>query len=269
MSARKILICLLVIFAFFSAHIVADESNLTPEEMKQFLLTAKITKSEEIGQGKTHPWKLTLTDGTLTHKAAFQSVDISKPVMQFANGTSELNFKDSYRYDIAAYELAVLLGLGDMMPVTVARVWEQQRGALSWWLPVMMDESTRLEKRLHPPDREAWNRQVYKMQVFAQLVYDADRNTGNVLISQEWKVWMIDFSRAFRLYEKLQDPTVLKHCDRQLLEHLKSLKTDDVYEHARPNLTKGEVHALMVRRDLLVKHFEDLIAEKGETEVLY
>ena len=34
----------------------------------------------------------------------------------------------------AAFGLAELLGLDDMMPVTVERRWNGKRGALSWWL---------------------------------------------------------------------------------------------------------------------------------------
>ena len=47
----------------------------------------------------------------------------TKPTMQLASGT-ELNFVDSYKYNIAAYQLAELLGLDDMVPVYVERKWK-------------------------------------------------------------------------------------------------------------------------------------------------
>ena len=47
----------------------------------------------------------------------------TKPTMQLASGT-ELNFVDSYKYNIAAYRLAELLGIDDMLPVYVERKWE-------------------------------------------------------------------------------------------------------------------------------------------------
>jgi hypothetical protein len=34
-------------------------------------------------------------------------------------------------------------------------------------------------------------------------------------------------------------------------------------------LTKQEVQAVMTRRDKIVDHFQKLIAEKGESEILY
>ena len=35
---------------------------------------------------------------------------------------------------------------------------------------------------------------MYRMRLFAQLIADTDRNTGNVLITSDWKLWMIDFT---------------------------------------------------------------------------
>src|SRR2546426_325644 len=91
--------------------------------MKQFLLNAKVVQSKHTGKGITSPWRLTLRDGTVTHDGGFQSVDEHKARMEFANGTVELNFVDSYKYNIAAYALAELLGVDDMLPVYVERKW--------------------------------------------------------------------------------------------------------------------------------------------------
>ena len=47
---------------------------------------------------------------------------------------------------------------------------------------------------------------MYKIRVFDQLVYDTDPNLTNVLIGEDWKIWRIDFSRAFRLDKNLKKP---------------------------------------------------------------
>src|SRR5438309_2180376 len=122
----------------------ADESTLTNEQIKQFLLTAKVIKSKQSGKGITSPWRLTLSDGTVTHDASFQAVDEHKTSSQFSSGRTELNFVDSYKFNIAAYVLAELLGIEDMMPVYVERQWRGNSGSLSWWLPVQDRKSTRL-----------------------------------------------------------------------------------------------------------------------------
>jgi hypothetical protein len=246
-----------------------NEPNLTEEQKLEFLRTAKVMDSHQIGKGITNPWRLTLSDGTLTHDAAFQAVDERKNVMQFAHGQTELNFKDSYHFDIAAYEVAKLVGLGDMMPPTVERKWNGNSGALSWWIPWKWDEEMRVKEGAHPPDVEAWNKQMYRKRVFAQLVYDSDPNLTNLLITEDWKIWMIDFTRAFRQQHDLRNPEDLVKCDRQLLEKLRQLNATEVQEKTAGHLTKGEVQAVMARRDKIVKLFETLIAKHGEGAVLY
>jgi len=249
--------------------VAADEPTLTKEQIKQFLLTAKVVGSKEAKKGVTGTVRLTLSDGTVTHDASFQGIDEHKPVKQLAQGT-ELNFVDSYKYNIAAYGLAELLGIDDMLPVYVERKWKGDTGSLSWWLPVKMDEAERHKQKLTAPDAEAWNNQMYKIRVFDELVSDNDPNLTNVLIGEDWKLWRIDFSRAFRLNKDPKDASKeLVKCDRHLLEKLKALDVNAVTEKTSHYLTKDEVKALMARRDKIVAQFQKLIAEKGENEVLY
>src|SRR6202047_3106327 len=248
--------------------VAADEPTLTKEQIKQFLLTAKVVKSQRSKKGITNPWRLTLTDGTVTHDASFQTIDEHKATMQLASGT-ELGFVDSYKYNIAAYQLAELLGIDDMLPVYVERKWEGNLGSLSWWLPVKMDEVERHKQKLTAPDADAWNNQMYKVRVLDQLVYDTDPNLTNVLIGENWKIWRIDFTRAFRLNKDLKDPKDLVRCDRQLFEKLKALDANALTEKTTHYLTKDEVKAVMARRDKIVAQFQKMIAEKGENEVLY
>jgi len=189
--------------------------------------------------------------------------------MQLASGT-ELGFVDSYKYNIAAYQLAELLGLDDMVPVYVERKWKGDAGSVSWWLPVMMDEATRVKQKVEVPNPEAWDRQMYKIRVLDSLVYDSDPNLTNVLIGKDWTIYRIDFTRAFRLHKDLKDPNAnLVRCDRQLLEKLKALDANALAERTKHYLTKDELKAVMTRRDKIVEHFQQLIAEKGETQVLY
>lgn len=246
-----------------------NEPKLTEEQQKTFLLNAQIVGSKQLGKGITHPWRLTLTDGEITHDAAFQPVDEHEQARQFEDGHTEYNFVDSYHYDIAGYELAKLVGMSDMIPVYVERVWNGQKGALSWWIPWKWDNLMLRKQKLSPPDGDAWNKQMYKVRVFDQLVYDTDPNLTNVLITADWKIWRIDFSRAFRLYLNLQAPADLVKCDRNLLEKLRELNAEEVMEKTKPHLNKGEVQALMARRDKIVAHFQQLIAQKGEGAVLY
>jgi hypothetical protein len=189
--------------------------------------------------------------------------------MQFANGTVELNFVDSYKYNVAAYIVAELVGMDDMVPVYVERKWKGQTGSISWWLPVKMDEADRIKQKVSAPDTDAWNKQMYKIRVFDELVYDNDPNLTNVLITEDWKIWRVDFSRSFRLFKDVKDPKNLVRCDRRLLEKLKALNEAELKQKTKNYLTDPEVQAVMARRDKIVAYFQKLVAEKGENEVLY
>jgi hypothetical protein len=246
----------------------SDEPTLSKEQIKEFLLTAKVVNSKRSNIGITNPWRLTLTNGTVTHDASFQAIEEHKATMQLASGT-ELGFVDSYKYNIAAYELAELLGIDDLLPVYVERKWQGNPGSLSWWLPVRMDEVQRHKQKLTAPDADAWNNQMYKVRVFDQLVGDTDINLTNVLIGADWKIWRVDFTRAFRRSKDLKDPKDLVRCDRQLFEKLKTLDANELTEKTKHYLTKDEVKAVMARRERIVEQFQKLISEKGENEVLY
>jgi len=219
----------------------------------------------------THPSRLTLSDGTITHDASFQTIDEHKGEMKLESGRVELNFVDSYRYNVTAYQLAELIGLDDLLPVYVERKWQGKTGSLSWWLPVKMDEADRVQKKIAVPDSDLdkWNQQMYRVRVFDELVYDTDPNLTNVLIGEDWTVWRIDFSRAFRTNKDLRFRKNLVKCDRQLFEKLKHLKADELAEKTKRYLNKSEVNGVMLRRDKIVATFQTLISEQGENEVLY
>ena len=267
-QGRKLLVAALVCFLCSSVARAADETVLTKEQIENFLVNAKVVGSKQAGKGITGTWRLTLSDGTTTHDASFQAINETKPTMQLATGT-ELGFVDSYRYNIAAFRLAEMLGLDDIVPVYVERKWKGDSGSLSWWLPVKMDEKERVAQKIAVPDPDAWNNQMYRIRVLDQLVYDSDANLTNVLITDDWKIWRIDFTRAFRLHKELKSEADLTHCDRQLFAKLKALNQDELLDKTKHYLNKDEVKALMVRRDKIVDVFQKLIAQKGENEVLY
>lgn len=251
----------------------APTATLSRAEIRDFLLTAKVTRSRDIGKGVTSPKRLTLTDGTITHDAAFQAVDERQSLASLSGGgraaTVEMNFVDSYRYNLGAYGLSQLLGLEEMMPVHVERRWNGKIGSLSWWVDTLMEEGERLKKKVQPPDATDWNHQMYRMRVFAALTRDTDRNTGNVLITHQWKVMMIDFTRAFRLQTDLRYPEDLTRIDRALLPRLEALTKDGIKQAVDDKLTGPEIDAVLKRRDAVVGHFRKLIANLGEAAVLY
>ena len=272
-GALLVVALLLPLPTFAQSSTAPASDSLTRPQMREFLLTAKVTRSRDIGKGVTSPKRLTLSNGTLTHDAAFQAVDERQTVASLAGGgrsaVIEMNFVDSYRYNLAAEAIAELLDLEYMMPVHVERRWNGKKGSLSWWVDTMMEEGERLKKKIQPPNATDWNHQMYRMRVFAALTRDTDRNVGNVLITHDWKVIMIDFTRAFRLQTELLYGKDLAQIDRALLPRLEALTRDGVKQAVDDQLTALEIDALMKRRDVIVAHFKKLIADLGEKAVLY
>lgn len=80
---------------------------------------------------------------------------------------------------------------------------------------------------------------------------------------------MIDFSRAFRTQETLLKPQNLVRCDRKLLARMRALDQNALQSKLKPYLTDTEIAALLVRREKIVKLFDEQIARNGEAAVLF
>jgi hypothetical protein len=243
-------------------------TQLTPSEMETFLLKARILDVHDAGSGVTGSQRVKLSDGKITHDAHVQTVDISKPVFD-AGGHTELNFKDSYRYNIAGYRLARLLGI-DTVPMSVERNVNGKAAAVTWWVDdFQMDEKERVKKKTAGPNALRTSNQILLMRIWDELIQNRDRNQGNILWTTDWTLWMIDHTRAFRLGKDLLKPDELKRCDRSLLSRLKGLTEESLEKAVGDSLTKAEREAVLARRDAIVKIIEERTAKLGEAAVLF
>ena len=241
----------------------AATPSLTPEDMEAFLLKAKVTNRRDAGSGVTGSSRVTLSDGRLSHDAHVQAVDVARAVFT-AGKASEVNFKDTYRYNIAGYRLARLIGL-DNVPMSVERNIEGKLAAVTWWVDdVLMDEGARLKKKTMAPDVQRFAKQIQVMKIWDELIQNKDRNGGNLLWTSDWSMWLIDHTRAFRLGKELVAPADLTRCDRRLLDGMRALTAESLAKAIGDSLTKEEQGAVLARRDLIVKHFDDRIAKLGE-----
>jgi len=241
-------------------------SQLTPSEMEAFLLQAKIVDIREAGGGVTGSQRATLTDGMFTHDVHIQSVDITKPAFN-AGRYSELNFKDTYRFNVAGYRLARLLGL-NVVPMSVERTVNGDDAAVTWWVDdVQMDERERMKRKTMGPEPARTSNQLQLMYIWDELIQNRDRNQGNILWTNDWTMWLIDHTRAFRLGDELRKPEELRRIDRGLLARLKGLTEDSVAKAVADALHKSEQEAVLRRRDRIVKLFEERVAKVGDAAV--
>lgn len=235
----------------------SDPAKWSTAEEERFLRTARIGSETSAGKGISNSKKAMLTDGRHTHAAHIQFIDVYMPLFKGKDGSEEVDFKDTWKFNVAAYRLARLLRLTGMTPPSVERTVDGKRASVTWWLDgIMMDEKERLARGIKPPDIAAWNRQMDTIRVFDQLIYNMDRSQENLLIGKDWRAYMIDHTRAFRKWPKLRNPAAITHCNPDLLRALKDLKRSEVARDLGPYLTDEEIDGLMVRRDLIVRILE-------------
>jgi hypothetical protein len=63
-----------------------------------------------------------------------------------------------------------------------------------------MNDLERRRQHLHAPNVADWNRQMATVKLFDELIANVDRNAGNLVITTDWQIYMIDHTRAFRLW---------------------------------------------------------------------
>jgi hypothetical protein len=238
-----------------AAQAPAERPALSLAEKEEFLAKARIVRTRSVSVGVTGTLRATLTDGRITHDASIQTIDEYKSRFEGLRGV-ELDFKDSWKYNVAAYRLDRLLELG-MVPPSVERRYDRGPAAFTWWVDdVLMDEGARLKKKIPVPDVRRWNEQMWHVRLFDQLIDNVDRNLGNLLIDTDWRIWMIDHSRAFRLLESPRAKANISQCDRVVLERLKALDLETVTKATRGYLTGPEIKAMLKRRDAIVQLLE-------------
>jgi hypothetical protein len=230
-------------------------ASMDAQAREVFLSTAKIVNVKSPPKGTTNTKRVTLSDGALSHDASVQTIDDAKAVFESNLGT-ELNFKDSWRFNVAAYQIDRLLAI-NMIPATVERRYDGKPGSFTWWVDeVLMDEQERYRQKKSVPDTIDWNRQMWITRMFDQLIANVDRNLGNLLIDKSYNIWMIDHSRAFRINKDLRAPGNLSGMDRSILDHLRKLTRESVKAAVGDRLMDIEIDAMLSRRDKIVAHYD-------------
>lgn len=244
---------------------------LAGEEAVVFLRTAEIRGEprEFDSLAMTDPVQVTLTDGTQTLRAIFKDEDTYHMRVKFADGRALTKVIDSYKNEIAAYELDALLELG-IVPPCVERSIESRTGSLCLWVEAAMTEAERLAKKIQPPSPTAWNNQMFIVRLFQQLIWDADyNNVRNTLLDANFRIYKIDSSMAFRADPDLRKEESLTRFSRKVLAKLESLQRSEVEARLGPWLDQPRLDALWARRDRLLELVQERIAVAGKSAILY
>ncbi len=235
---------------------------------EQFLLKAKAISMKTLGVGVTNPQRVELELDGVRHSAVFKTIDERKGGVTQLQRSSEMNFQDSWQLEVAGYIVDRIIGLR-MVPATVERSLSGKTGSLQWWVQSAMSEGERRERKVTPPDEEAWNRTYQKMALFDQLIFNVDRHLNNVLVTQDFDLRLIDHSRSFRAWNEPRDAARVTRFSRTLLDGLRKLQYADLRKRLGRYLIDEQLRGLLARRDALLALAAKAVAERGEAAVLY
>jgi len=254
------------LIAFLSLGLTYAELPLTSQEdeelfkMENYLKKARIIKVNKTAVGsRTAPWIISLDDGQAKHRAIFKHVNRQRPAI----------LPDSYRYELAAYELGKLLGV-DFIPPLVERKVNGKKGSLQIMVENTMTENYRQGKNLEPPDPQAFEDSLEEIKIFEALVRDECLDRDDILIHKtDWKIWRIDFSEAFGPAFGLIPGCEIKRCSEQLYGNLQKVEDKLIESTLSSYLNAEEIRALIERKNLIVAEIKKLIEQKGEEAVLF
>lgn len=220
--------------------------------IEQALKTAPITRFEDVGTGVTKPKRGYLQPGGLVGSLTW------KPL---APGIKNGYF-ESYKSEIAAYELDKLLTL-NMVPPAVEREVDGQKGAAIMWV-----EPTTSVKQMGGKltTGKVPGSDIRKMQLFDNFIGNPDRNGGNILVDNAGNVVLIDHSRAF--VTKTNFPNKLERVDAPLWNAIQALDVDTLRKALGPLIGDSALDAMIERRDKMRTNLDKLVAKKGRALVM-
>jgi hypothetical protein len=152
-------------------------------------------------------------------------------------------FRESYKFNIAAYELDKLLNL-DMVPPAVERELQSRKGSATLWVEDVQDLTTGAPGE---SERKRWEQQIAMMLAFDSLIGNSDRNRSNMLRDNKWNLILIDHTRAFATSTELQPD--LTRVDKELWGRIEGLTRKQLDATLGPWLEAGQIAALLERRD--------------------
>jgi len=241
----------------------------TDAEIEECLATGKIVEGDEVLVGLTKPLKVEIDCDGKKQKAVFKYLNVNKQgLYNLADGSREFNFSDRYHYERAAYLLDRELGL-NMVPVAVLRTYRGKDGVLVAWIADAVN-GKRISTELSGDKVAALVRQKSVMRMFDSLVYNVDRRPENFLFNESsGKLYLIDHSQSFRVQPRLQ--TVFEEnriwMSEVVFDGLQGLENRRLAELTKGLINRGQVKALLKRRDLILDKIDRDRQEHGDQSV--
>jgi hypothetical protein len=227
---------------------VRTDSIRSDQEMERFLLNARVvTDLPVVIPATTFPMVLDLEWEGEIRRVAFK----------YGHSESEAVERpspDSYRYEVAAYRLDRVLDL-KMVPVAVIRTINVE-GALIGWISNAFTEQQLRKRGSYPSDPQRLIQQQAVMNLFDALILNVYRRESDQLITPgEWKLHLIDHSRAFGTSRELPESFVSQGASlpRFLLRSLEQVEEQSLKILLDGLLSDAQIEAMLARRDKILK----------------
>lgn len=226
-------------------------------EIEEYLRTVTMEKLEDLSVGVTKPKRAYLPEGGPVKYLVWKMI----PPARYTG------YWESYKGEIAAYELDKLLGL-NMVPPSVEKVYRGERGAAIMWVsPARSFKDMGLKGApTAPPEHQlSWARQLVKAKMFHNLINNIDPNAGNWLVDPAWNLILIDFSRCFTVGRNMTHE--LTRVDAELWDRMKALTEESLTAALGKALGRTEIRAIVQRRDRMQEIITKLVKQFGEAHV--
>ena len=176
-------------------------------------------------------------------------------------------YSDEWRREIAAYELDKLLCL-NMLPPYVERRYRNDRGAICLNMEGTLYRELKAQNFSLPSDpaqRIAFFKVLFLRRAWDNLLHNKDRNEGDMIVTDDWRMILIDHSRAFSTSKDLfhkpkkgsgREP--IRSLPAAFVEKLAALDYAVVKAAVGDYLKKKEIERLLVRRDKILAEVERL-----------
>ncbi len=262
--ATMFFLCFFFGYWCFSFSQTTSEIGMKQKEIEDYLIKAQFCPGKQRVGRRTEAWLLCLTDGKVERRGFFRVTNRTRPH----------SLPDSYKYDLAAYELNKLLDL-NIVPPTVEREVEGRKGSLSLLIEKAITEEARRNNNIEPPDSKSFKDSLEELTVFENLTYSdsycAEGDLPDILImrKEDWKIWRVDFSEAFAPFPELIPECRITRCSKKLYQNLQNLDDETIKTKLSLYLNDEEIGALLERKKIIIEKIKKLIEEKGEEAVLF
>jgi len=232
-----------------------SSSKMSRVQIEEFLRTADVVSMESTKLGITKPKIITLVKDNIKLRALYKTHSTKIKHGKGRSKTKQLNNADRYQNELAAYQMDQLLGL-NMIPATIFRKIERSKGAVQDWVENSIVEKTVYDSKSKVLDICAFKKQTAIMNVFDILIYNDDRNLGNVLYTLDnCRLWMIDHTRAFRIKSSIPKAiqSVKIRMSDDFANKLMSLNKKLLEDKLSQYLSYTQINFVLKRRDLIIK----------------